>query len=154
MIPWDICFTVILVIYATFYIKFNFGCRPAASGEEKGESEQALIKPCPFCGDEPTLESYFYDSENWYVKCQNCFAIVESSSKEKVIQKWNTRAPVPSPWVSVEERLPEKDGLYLVYREDGTFDTAPYWTEKKYFKEDCVSHWMPIPPLEPSEKKE
>ena len=58
----------------------------------------AILKSCPFCGGEATLN----DNENGriysYVKCRECGAksklikvSAEYSSDEKVVEKWNTR---------------------------------------------------------------
>ena len=54
-----------------------------------------------------------------------------------------------SEWISVEDRLPKKEGLYLVYTKKGyieidrfaIFDVGYYWVEL----EDYVTHWMPLP---------
>lgn len=50
------------------------------------------LKPCPFCGGEPTLSCY----RNFLVKCfgSQCSADVESWGKteEEAVEKWNTRA--------------------------------------------------------------
>ena len=76
-----------------------------------------------------------------------------------------------SDWISVEERLPDKDGQYLSFREDGQYrwidlisfskdarkvdkyDFSREWENVwyKYDSEyghitlDCVTHWMPLP---------
>lgn len=58
----------------------------------------AILKPCPFCGGEATLN----DNENGriysYVKCRECGAktrliktSAEYSSDERAVEKWNTR---------------------------------------------------------------
>ena len=67
---------------------------------------------------------------------------------------------VQSEWISVEERLPEENGEYLVYTKYGWFDVerfklwddddtdGGYWWEY----EGIVTHWMPLP--EPPTEKE
>ena len=59
----------------------------------------------------------------------------------------------PCEWISVEERLPEENGYYLVYTKYGyievewykTWDDddldGGYWWEF----EGLVTHWMPLP---------
>ena len=90
------------------------------------------------------------------------------SDVSKMMREWVERQPTltpPNEWVSVEERLPEKDGWYLVY--------APgYWGNSKIYGLDglaysnfkhnykvhwgiergtgrgwpgIVTHWMPLP---------
>ncbi len=65
-------------------------------------------------------------------------------------------------WVSVEDRLPEEDGIYLTkYKGDGRQGLrdeiwirtyyfggiySDFWNPKKPHKY-TVTHWMPIPPL-------
>lgn len=55
-------------------------------------------------------------------------------------------------WISVEERLPEEDGFYLVYGPFIYRDTK--WYDRKnfsqYFWKHDVTHWMPLP--EPPEE--
>lgn len=50
-------------------------------------------------------------------------------------------------WISVEERLPEEDGFYLVYGPFIYRDTK--WYDRKnfsqYFWKHDVTHWMPLP---------
>ena len=75
--------------------------------------------------------------------------------------------PAKHQWVSVEDRLPEKDGIYLTkYRGDGRQNLRDeIWIRTYYFggmylenwnpkkpHKYTVTHWMPIPPL--PEKKE
>lgn len=69
----------------------------------------------------------------------------------------------PTEWVSVEERLPDTDGAYLVYAPTYTggssssldciggimfsrFKHEKWSIESGYYKRpNCVTHWMPIP---------
>ncbi len=55
-------------------------------------------------------------------------------------------------WVSVEDRLPNKKGTYLVsFGLNGNVATrmfkSGYWWGgiRPHSKNDCVSHWMPLP---------
>ena len=54
-------------------------------------------------------------------------------------------------WISVKDRLPEKNGDYLIYNTDGI--VWPYWYDKEYkewydssgYLTESVTHWMPMP---------
>ena len=59
-----------------------------------------------------------------------------------------------SKWISVEDRLPEKQGYYLVYtEEDGVFsaeynpkrERCPWTDESEGYCDFPVTHWMPLP---------
>tara|TARA_R110002020_G_scaffold457907_1_gene675008 strand:+ start:1296 stop:1580 length:285 start_codon:yes stop_codon:yes gene_type:complete len=58
-------------------------------------------------------------------------------------------------WISVEERLPEEEGLYLVFRknpEQGTYKYDIEWLKRTYegelFWYDYlfITHWQPLTP--------
>lgn len=63
----------------------------------------------------------------------------------------------PSPWISVEERLPSEIGTYLILKntENGYVDLAQYRSDWGWH--NCVfndpTHWMPIPPIEKGGEK-
>lgn len=47
-------------------------------------------------------------------------------------------------WVSVKERLPEKNGLILVYADE---EVQPFYYDKNIeFTHWKFSHWQPLPP--------
>lgn len=60
-------------------------------------------------------------------------------------------------WISVEERLPENDGSYLVYTARGSVCVVHFYTQKiiheTYVRPEGwsgkgkVTHWMPLPQL-------
>lgn len=59
-----------------------------------------------------------------------------------------------TPWIAVTERLPEKEGSYLVCSKTGKVYTSHYYTEKKWsewytrkaeWSHPNVTHWMPLP---------
>lgn len=61
----------------------------------------------------------------------------------------------PDEWVSVEDELPARDGIYLVYTTRGSVTTAHFYAEK-IFRDDYkrkaswqgnrnVTHWTPLP---------
>ena len=60
-------------------------------------------------------------------------------------------APTVGGWVSVEDRLPEKNGDYLTYDTDDIvwphFFRAGLglWDDSIGYRKDNVTHWMPLP---------
>lgn len=77
-------------------------------------------------------------------------------------------APTVGGCISCSERMPEKNGDYLVYRRTYGFDVVPYdkdvvkdgyfpfgywdnyrdelgYTESDWYEIDDVTHWMPLP---------
>jgi len=50
-------------------------------------------------------------------------------------------------WVSVEERLPEKSGTYLIHVAPHWTGTCGYYNDGSGWKpgEGVVTHWMPLP---------
>ena len=52
-------------------------------------------------------------------------------------------------WISVKERLPEKDGSYIVRSSlTGKVFTAHFWTGNGTWSGSAktyISHWMPLP---------
>ena len=57
-------------------------------------------------------------------------------------------------WISVEERLPEKDGLYIIVGRSGTPHAAHYYTGKRGFSNPYATHWMPLPEFTKGEQNE
>ena len=60
------------------------------------ENEMTELKPCPFCGNAPEMES---EDGFSFVRCydQHCKADARSGlwlSESEAIEAWNTRAPV------------------------------------------------------------
>lgn len=63
---------------------------------------------------------------------------------------------LPSPWIDVREKLPDKDGLYLVFNKNYSNNVCTHyyyvgnedntgWYESTYYKAEKVTHWMPLP---------
>ena len=72
----------------------------------------------------------------------------------EIVEKMPTLTP-PDEWVSVEDELPARDGIYLVYTTRGSVTTAHFYAEK-IFRDDYkrkaswqgnrnVTHWTPLP---------
>ena len=122
---------------------------------------------CRLCGG--PLETYYCEERLYLVKCADCgtLALVKTVNPEvsaSVTLARPTFTP-PNKWVSVEERLPEKCGEYIVCAcdegepideriwsdtvvvcadyYDGTFTW--YECNTEYDISDIVTHWMPLP---------
>lgn len=67
------------------------------------------------------------------------------------VDKLIREVPTVGEWVSVKDRLPEKNGDYITYDRDGTvwphFFTASskVWEDALGFSTELVTHWMPLP---------
>jgi hypothetical protein len=102
------------------------------------------------------LIEHEYSSESFWTEV--CFDYHKTA--ENIINKGYRKQSEPfscghekgSEWISVEERLPEKEDDYLVYTTAGFIETDRfsvsedkdvdgYWFEL----DDYVTHWMPFP---------
>lgn len=53
-----------------------------------------------------------------------------------------------SEWISVEERLPEREGKYLTYTTRRTVEISsfyPFYLNDKPQFDYWITHWMPLP---------
>jgi hypothetical protein len=113
-----------------------------------------------------------------YNGAENCFANNDISFNDKVVKipersreeikellaNWKGTLVVgddisPSPWISVEERLPELEKEVMVSAKDKYIDIDQladngeggcYWWKNErviFCEEDKITHWMPIPEL-------
>ena len=115
------------------------------------------LKPCPFCGSEPTIR-IFKGKDGWRdryaVICRydegGCGA--ESGLyhyESEAIGAWNRRTE--SQWIPCTEQLPEEDEQVFVY----LFDASPHiaWVcDSRWHTEEFVldedeepAAWMPLP---------
>ena len=119
------------------------------------------LKPCPFCGGKAdwfVLEK-MNNEKLYYVECSYCFARTGYYFTEyEPIKEWNKRTP---DWISVNKRLPEESGDYLVFVE-GLIENMMYskrhsaWNATdlnchKNYEITTVTHWLPLP--EPPEQE-
>jgi ribosomal protein S27AE len=101
-------------------------------------------KPCPYCGG-TNLDEFddIIDNTGWWVHCGKCGA-------QAPLDKWNRRV---MQWVPVAERLPEKDGYYIVKKavtHSLKYDTCAFKDGKWYLCwEGCetrsarsITHWL------------
>lgn len=118
------------------------------------------LKPCPFC-DSKNVKLCNYLESSFWGDCFHCGAQGSRRANGGVaVSVWNTR---PSPWISVEDRLPEESKTCFIYLPSVNKHTAfkgfcddlnNIWHTKlkSHARTNKVTHWMPIPelPSEPS----
>lgn len=101
------------------------------------------LLPCPFCGSNELKE--YSDSMNEYYKIESNFVSCKCGSRNYK-SKWNTRH---STWISVKDRLPNKDETVLCfgkYHNIGFYDyDDEIWREEGEYVEITVTHWQPLP---------
>ena len=128
------------------------------------------LKPCPFCGGEPYFLKPRHENgtafDTMMIECKHCGAIPygvsvyngekEEDKKAAIAKFWNRRS---NGWISVKDRLPEKDGHYSysvdVFVTDGKKTSIGYYSypNESWFSyyDDVsayyISHWLPIPEL-------
>ena len=85
------------------------------------------LKPCPFCGGEAVVIGV---STIW---CENedCGCEFTNINKEKLIKGWNTRKPVDAMVERLNNKLKQKNKLFLL--EDR--DAMKYFYEMNLLKE-------------------
>ena len=100
------------------------------------------LEPCPFCGSRKVSQEYTS------ILCPDCGAIgpdkhIDGECVDPYVV-WNKRN---SPWISVEDRLPERlkvvlakssNGIADLYVHDGEWFNAPVHFTR-------ITHWMEIP---------
>ena len=51
-------------------------------------------------------------------------------------------------WIKCIDRMPDKDGRYLIHGHTGNIVTRMYYThhDDAFFGRVVATHWMPLPP--------
>lgn len=112
---------------------------------------------CPFCGSE-SIGTYHPGEWSLGIVCNKCHCKTAAygSGGDQAYKAWNRRHPSsPDTWISVEDRLPEKSSIVLVYDKRTrriktmNFNHHGVWQEldshDTYHIKD-FTHWMPLPP--------
>jgi hypothetical protein len=99
------------------------------------------------------LRTYISELEAEIIKCHElqdfyCDRIAELEAELKNARELIGMTPAFPAWIPVSERLPEKDGYYMVYdcRYEQHFDAlfrGGAWSP--YIYNLMVTHWMPLP---------
>lgn len=144
-------------------------------------SDERFILPCPFCGSSDIEEDWgcLMESHPEYqygdITCKNCQGSmsIELEGREiyggasnKLISKWNTRvcdiSSLNDGWISVEDRLPQKNVEVLVLSKLGvdidkwgSLSSRYAGTPLAAHAENCegftnygfgeITHWRPLP---------
>ena len=87
-----------------------------------------------------------------------CWSGCDSDESAKIAENLYDKGYRKQEWISVEDRLPEKDGTYLVHYHDDVIGeyvtTRQFWGASKifepmeYFEKHTgrkALHWMPLP---------
>jgi hypothetical protein len=72
----------------------------------------------------------------------------KASVKRVLMQAPDVDVAPKSEWISVEDRLPEIEGVYLAYTTRRTIEVAhfyPYYVNGKPQFDYWITHWMPLP---------
>ncbi len=118
-----------------------------------------VLKPCPFCGEQPDYDGVF-------VNCltTGCF----TSMEDDLIENWNRRPiedalrqriaelEAAQKWIPVGERLPEARQRVLVANKNrffrptiaiyaGMIDVRHVWICD--YSDEYITHWMELPSL-------
>lgn len=91
-------------------------------------------------------------------------ACIDTGEDKKYVCELIDELPTVNGWISVKDRLPDKDGLYLVYGMSEAMkticpDCVPIWLCTFYYDHggwyslseamafDYITYWMPLPEL-------
>lgn len=86
------------------------------------------LLPCPFCWSIELTE------KGSFIYCHGCLC-----TALKI--RWNTRH---SPWISVKDKLPKKDGRYLVQEKHYSKWIGVMSMRNGVFESE-ITNWMPLP---------
>ena len=99
----------------------------------------------------------YWDREG---NCKNAISTAKRSGSDRgrelemveftLVENYDERqiASAQQEWVSVDERLPEETGKYIVCTAKNTVYLAKYYSNVKHFgieAHTCITHWMPLP---------
>ena len=91
------------------------------------------------------------DDGGFRVCCEKCFASAQLSADQKAATNtWNRRYPE---WISICDKIPEKDQRCLIYPVDGKSEVAYLENGKFVFWDgfcidaNKISHWRSLPVL-------
>ena len=104
--------------------------------------------------EKQAIEEMAKDICHLTVSCEECTVLARKTwqSKERYCKamQYAKRAVGKGyrkqEWISVEERLPDIDGKYLVYTKQGFIHIMHYHASGAFgFEAWNVTHWMPLP---------
>ena len=69
--------------------------------------------------------------------------------------RWADEHP-KNPWISVEDRLPDREETFLCALDNGVYVTDCYDYERNRWNSfpDSITHWMPIPTIPKLDKED
>lgn len=118
---------------------------------EQAQIESRKVSVLSLINDAPTVEQPI---DEWCTSCKEYDKEKNCCPRfNKVIRETLKDAQPTGEWIFVKERLPEKDGDYIVYFiwNDGEEDVGKCWyNTRNGFTFDHIVAWMPLP--EPPKK--
>ena len=97
----------------------------------------------------------YYEDEH-YGKCLSCdhcgevaFVFVKEEKQKKIETSLGLKSAQERQWISVDERLPEEDGYYIIAWQS-TWGNGELYSIQDFFKKedgfgDNVKYWQPLP---------
>lgn len=125
-------------------------------------NKQIELKPCPFCGGEAEI-TVVKKGVKSIIECKTHYCgfmrhsfnngDTDEHAAVRLATAWNRRAndkQSEGEWISVDDRLPDCAGQYIVYTKYGDTEMDSFFilpTDKSvaYFIHHNVTHWMPLP---------
>ena len=75
--------------------------------------------------------------------------VTDNETLAKDIYNWVGNGVTVQEWISVKDRLPEENGIYLTFNKKRQYEFHMFQTGKRMWQgiweEDGVTHWMPLP---------
>ena len=97
-----------------------------------------------------------YYEDEYYGKCLSCdhcgevaFVFVKEEKQKKIEASLGWKSVQERQWISVDERLPEEDGYYIIAWQS-TWGNGELYSIQDFFKKedgfgDNVKYWQPLP---------
>ena len=83
--------------------------------------------------------------EAYMIMCDVLDVLCEKEAIKKAVYERLKQVPSTYEWIPCSERLPEKDGYYLVSEDDGGVEVE--WYDNTGWGYCGVIAWMPLPPV-------
>ena len=124
--------------------RLNFFVNLMQKAQEKYKRLFKKFKDAPYLSEEAQIlsdagrETHFYG---------DVVEMLEKGYRKQSENATDTNDGRKSEWISVEDRLPERNGRYLTHCniEGQSLVCILYYSKVGGFNEGAVTHWMPLP---------